>query len=239
MRLELGHPVQCTDGLAGEVVDVVIDPTRKRVTHLVVAPRHHHSLARLVPIELVRNGKTSPTIALDCTVEELKRLPEVDEFAFLRLSEYPASDPDWDVGIETVLAQPYYDSYAGFGLGPRSIDFDAPVGITYDRIPKGEVEVRRASSVYSADDHRLGRVEGFLVDGDELITHVLLERGHVFGRREVAIPIGAVARVVNDWITLTLAKDSVERLPSVRLRRWEMPSGADRPAHAESERSAR
>ena len=64
----------------------------------------------------------------------------------------------------------------------------------YDRVPKGEVGVRRASAVISADGHSLGEVDGFVVDADEHITHFVLERGHLWGRKEVTIPIGAVAR---------------------------------------------
>ena len=36
MRLELGSRVDCTDESFGKLADVVIDPTSRRVTHLVV-----------------------------------------------------------------------------------------------------------------------------------------------------------------------------------------------------------
>ena len=49
MRLELGTSVRCTDDTFGELADVVIDPISKRLTHLVVRPRHEDGLARLVP----------------------------------------------------------------------------------------------------------------------------------------------------------------------------------------------
>lgn len=217
MRLELGQPVRCSDGLFGELADVVIDPTRRRVTHLVVEPHHNHGAARLVPAALASAEDAASTIALRCTAEELRRLPPVDEFAYLRLGEFPLNDPDWDVGIQNVLAQPYYD-YPDFGRSP--MDFDPHVAITYDRIPKGEVEIRRASDVHSADGHRVGHVDGFLVDRDDRITHVVLERGHLFGRRDVTIPIGAVARVENDSVTLDLTKGEVGRLPAVPVHRW-------------------
>ena len=42
MRLELGSPVNCTDGPFGELADVVVDPTKRRVTHLVVDPDGDH-----------------------------------------------------------------------------------------------------------------------------------------------------------------------------------------------------
>jgi hypothetical protein len=36
MRLELGGRAGCSDGTFGELADVMIDPTTRRVTHLVV-----------------------------------------------------------------------------------------------------------------------------------------------------------------------------------------------------------
>ena len=38
MRLEIGNRVRCTDGVYGELADIVIDPLEKRVAHLVVQP---------------------------------------------------------------------------------------------------------------------------------------------------------------------------------------------------------
>jgi len=122
-----------------------------------------------------------------------------------------------------VLAEPYYVyGYAGgpgYETGPQP-DYDPHVTVTYDRIPKGDVEIRRASEVTSADGHHLGKVDGFLVDDDDAITHFVLERGHLWGRREVTIPINAVTTVFTDAVTLTLTKDEVGELPSVRVHRW-------------------
>lgn len=218
MKLELGCPVRCTDGPFGELTDVVIDPIARRVTHLVVAPHHQHGLARPVPIELAaaaNNGHAA--VSLGCTLEHARQLPPVQEFAYLRLGEFTANDPDWDVGIENVLALPYY-GYAGLGEPP--IDYDPNVSMTYDRVPKGEVEIRRASEVMSADGQHLGHVDGFVIDADDQITHVVLERGHLWGRREVTIPIGAVTRVKTDSIELRLTKDDVGALPTVPVHRW-------------------
>lgn len=213
MRLELGCPVRCTDGPFGEVADVVVDPTDRRVTHLVIAPHRRHGLARLVPIELAAAEDGSElAVALRCTGEEARRFPSVVGFAYLRLGEFPLDDPDWDVGIQNVLVQPSYE-YLGFGGEP--LDRDPHVSVTYDRIPKGEVELSRASDVLSADGHRLGHVDGFVVEPGNGITHLVLGRGHLFGRREVTIPIRAVARVETDSVTLELTKDAVAALPAV------------------------
>jgi hypothetical protein len=49
------------------------------------------------------------------------------------------------------------------------------------------------------------------------VTHVLLKEGHLWGRKEVAIPIGAVAGV-DDGIRLNIAKQQVQDLPPVDIQ---------------------
>ncbi len=216
MRLDLGSPVRCTDDDFGELADVVIDPETRRVTHLVVQPHQRSEEPRLVPIDRVRAGEGS-TLALICTVAETGELELVRESAYLRLGEVPVADPDWDVGIEDPLVIPPYTGTDTFGAG--SIYVDPHVMVSYDRIPMGDVEIRRASGVMSSDGHHLGHVEGFVLDGEQQIAHLVLERGHLWGRREVVIPADAVARVENDAVVLTLSKDAVADLPSARVHR--------------------
>jgi sporulation protein YlmC with PRC-barrel domain len=218
MRLELGKPVRCSDGVFGELADVVVDPIQKRVTHLVVRPHGLDGVSRLVPVELADSGDdTTPEVELRCTIAEVGELDYVQEYAYLRLGEVPTGDPEWDVGVESVLGMPYYSSDL---LGDDVGGFDASSGMVYDRVPKGEVEIRRTSVVTASDGGVLGQVDGFVVDGDGQITHFVLERGHLWGRRDVTIPIGAVAKVETDTVTLTLSEKEVGALPSVRVHRW-------------------
>ena len=216
MRLEIGNRVRCTDGVYGELEDIVIDPLEKRVTHLVVQSERGGG-ARLVPIQLAKGRDDGQReIELECTLDEAHGFESVREAAYLRLDDDPVEDPDWDVGVTDVLAMPYY--YAGVGVDPYPGEL-ASQAATYDRVPKGKVEVRRASAVISADGHSLGEVDGFVVDADEHITHFVLERGHLWGRKEVTIPIGAVARVESDAVHVALSKDEVGALPTVRVGR--------------------
>ena len=213
MRLELGKTILCTDGAVGELADVVVDPVKKRVTHLVVQPHGNLGPARLVPADLA-DGEAEG-ISLRCTRAEVEGFATIRESAYVRTGELPHDDPDWDVGIEDVLAMPYYTT-PDVGVYPA---FDEPYMMTYDRVPKGEAEIRRASAVVSADDEHLGTVEALVVDG-EAITHFVLERGHLWGRRDVTIPIGSVAKVESDTVTLRITKDEVGDLPTVRVHRW-------------------
>ena len=216
--LKLGVPVNCADGRFGQLADLVIDPTRRSVTHLVVQP--DDGARRLVPQELAAAGGGGG-ISLSCSTDEARKLPSVQEFEYLRMGETHADDPEWDVGIEDVLAMPYYSS-SDLAMDPAFVDDS--MARTYDRVPKGEVEIRRTSAVYSTDGHHLGHVDGFVVDGED-ITHFVLERGHMWGKRDVTIPIGAVGEVANDTVTLSLTKDEVGELPVAGLHRWHNQKG--------------
>ena len=52
--------------------------------------------------------------------------------------------------------------------------------------------------------------------GNHHVTHVLLQEGHLWGRKEVAIPISAVAST-GDGIQLTVTKQEVQDLPPVDI----------------------
>jgi hypothetical protein len=47
---------------------------------------------------------------------------------------------------------------------------------------------------------------------DHRVTHVLLREGHIWGRKEVAIPISAIV-AVDEGIRLNITKEQVGNLP--------------------------
>src|SRR3954453_18036922 len=214
MRLDLGCSVHCTDASFGELADVIVDPISRRVTHLVVEPHGGHHRARVVPIDRARPADDG--LALDYSIADVEALEPLNESAYLRAGELVVADPEWDIGIQDVLALPVYQELNGMGT---AIDPDPHVMISYDRIPKNEVEIRRSSPVFSTGGHHLGHVEGFLIGAGDA-ADIVLERGHLWGRREVVIPAAAVERVQNDSITLSLTKDEVGELDVRHIHRW-------------------
>ena len=88
---------------------------------------------------------------------------------------------------------------------------------TYDRVPKGEVNPPN-SAVYATDGHHLRHVDGFVVVGED-ITRFVFERSHMWGKRNVTIPIGAVSEVANDTVTLISPRRG-RRTPGGRVHRW-------------------
>ena len=118
---------------------------------------------------------------------------------------YPGYDP------EQVMFMPYY------GMGMAGAGAYGPQTVTYDAIPLDEVEVRRGDHVHATDGH-IGRVQGLVIKPDNHhVTHVLLQEGHLWDRKEVAIPIGAVIGV-DDGIRLNLTKQQVQDLPPVDIQ---------------------
>ena len=77
----------------------------------------------------------------------------------------------------------------------------------------------RRDEVVHASDGEIGRVEGLVIDpGDQHVTHLLLQEGHLFGHKDVAIPIGAITRI-DDGVWLTLTKREIEQLPPTEVER--------------------
>jgi len=200
----IGTDASCADGVCGEVSRVVVDPVARAVTQLVVQPKHRHGPGRLVPVDLV--DATTGDIRLRCTMAEFERLDPAEETQFLPGSPgYPGYDP------EQLLSWPYYD-LGGMPGGMISV----PQTVTYDTVPLDQVEVRRGEHVHATDGN-VGRVQGLVIDPrNHQVTHVLLQEGHLWGRKEVAIPIGAVTGV-DDGIRLNITKQQVQDLPPVDI----------------------
>lgn len=212
-QFTIGSNVRCIDGDCGEVSRVVIDPVARTVTHLVVEPRHERGAGRLVAIDQV---DTAPAgLQLRYTMEAFENLTRAEETEFLS----PTHD-DFGYGPGQVFTWPYYAGGAGMAMGmgmARDVADDyAPQ--THDVVPSGEVAIRRGDQVH-ATDGAIGHVQGLVMDpGDHRVTHVLLQEGHLWGSKEVAIPIGAVA-TATEGIRLTITKQEVENLPAVVVDR--------------------
>jgi PRC-barrel domain len=194
------------------------------VTHLVVEPHDRHHLARLVPVERAQaRGATDAAVSLDCTVAEVGQLEPIQKSAYLRLGELPVEGPDWDVGIEETFALPSSQSLgvSALGAGVEPLDYDPHATVSYDRVPKGKVEVRRRSAVISSEGDQLGHVNGFVVDDEHQIAYLIMEHGHLWGKREVAIPTRAIVRMETDAVVLSLSRDEVGALKPPRGHRPE------------------
>jgi sporulation protein YlmC with PRC-barrel domain len=182
---------------------VVVDPVARELTHLVIEPEHRSGLGRLVPLDKVE--PEAGDVRLRYTLAEFEALPGAEELDFL-----PGGS-----GYHAYAAhEAYYWPYFGLeGEADPNLALASAVE-TRDKLPAGEIGVRRGETVH-ASDGEIGKVEGFVVDSAEgHVTHVLLQEGHLWGRKQVAIPIGAVEKI-DEGITVNLTKHDIEALPAV------------------------
>jgi sporulation protein YlmC with PRC-barrel domain len=203
MDIPLNASVHCVDGECGRSTYVIINPVSREVTHLVVKPQNAHHIERVVPIDWVTET-SHDLIHLRCDKEQLAKFESFVETDYLR-------EP-----------LPEYD-YVGVGGGYLMLPFRIPhpddklVEVHHHRIPLGELAVRRGALV-EATDGLVGKVDEFLVDPEDCqITHLILREGHLWGQKDVTIPVSEIDHVDEDVVCLKLDKQSIEALPSIPL----------------------
>jgi len=209
----IGAKASCSDGHCGEVTRMILDPAARTVTHLVIEPKHRRQNGRVVPLELVDTA-TAHEIRLRCTLQEFDQLE-------------PSQEVDLEEGVDYQGGYGAAESIQGYGgtgsMGVGGSISGMAIGSTlghhtpvviHDAVPLGEADLRRGDHVRALDG-AIGQVHGFVVNpSDHQVTHVLLQEGHIWGRKEVAIPISAVTGIDNG-IRLNLTKQQVEDLPPV------------------------
>jgi sporulation protein YlmC with PRC-barrel domain len=210
-QFTIGTEAAGSDGAVGRLSRVIIDPTVEEVTYLVIEPEHRPDLGRLVPVDLVDVGGPAGRITLRCSTVEFGNLDPAEDTQVI-----PASDAYGGYGAGQVGYMPYY-GLEGSTLAVPGMGGGAGIGpqvVATDSVPLGEVEITRGQPV-QATDGDIGHVQGLVIDfGSRHVTHVLLQEGHLWGKKEVAIPISAVAST-RDGIVLTLSKQQVQELPPV------------------------
>jgi sporulation protein YlmC with PRC-barrel domain len=203
MPFWIGADARCTDGACGQVSRIIVDPAAREVTHLAVDPKHRHGPARLVPVDLV--DATTGQIRLRCTLAEFQELRPAQE-----AESVGGLDP---TGSPHAPKQVNYFVWMHAARDPG----EAPQQVTVDYVPSGEVDIHRDLTV-CATDGEIGQVQGLVVEpGGHQVTHVLLQQGHMRGRKEVAIPISAVTKIGTLLIHLSLTQHQVKDLPPVDI----------------------
>ena len=212
-KYEIGSEVRCRGERCGDLVCVVVDPVAERLTHLVVVS-HDGSAGRLVPIELARPAEHG--VQLDCTKAEFDALEPSVATHFLTV---PDVEQRYGMQKDEVVHWPFFGLSSAAGtMGPTGMDTpDSPRLEIEDRVPAGEVRIRRGERVNARDGH-IGHVRGLIVDpADGAVTHVLLDEGHLWGHKRVAIPVGEVSGIDSEGVTVRLTKHQIKDLPSVEV----------------------
>jgi sporulation protein YlmC with PRC-barrel domain len=210
MEIPLNAQVKCTDGTVGHSIFVLINPVFDELTHVVVR-ENLSSIEYLVPIEFV-SDTSDDVIELSCNKAQFKMLDP-----FIK-KEY----------VENKV--PYTDSRASnmaYGMGTFfwpyvTADLKVKVPVKQKAIPPEELALRRGARVEATDGY-IGKVDEFLVDIEKChITHLVLREGHLWGKKEIIIPISAMKETKENTVFLNIPKEKIETLPMYPIhRRWD------------------
>jgi sporulation protein YlmC with PRC-barrel domain len=211
MEIPLNAQVECTDGVCGRSVYVLINPVIDQVTHLVVKENSSPNTDYIVPVDFVAET-IADTIRLHCSKAELEKM---DPFIKTTFIEEQVPDRKYGFGGGVYRMGSYY--YMPYVTSEIAVQ----VPVEQYQIPPGELSVRRGTRVEAVDGY-VGKVDEFVVNPENgHITHLVMREGHLWGQKDVIVPISAMDDTREDTVFLKLDKHQIESLPTFPVhRRW-------------------
>jgi sporulation protein YlmC with PRC-barrel domain len=214
-NIPLNVEVICNDGKCGKSSHVIINPLNQVITHIVVQNEDFaDSSQRLVPVDQIL-ATSHKSIQLRCAIADLAAMEKFTETHYINsdAAEYSS----FGLPAEHIFDEIDLYSMWPYVYAENSI-YSLP--IEDERIPPGEIAVRRGADVEATDGH-VGRVDEFVVDPrDGHITHLVLREGHLWNKKELTLPLSAIERMDEYAVYLKLDKTKVKSLPAIPVRRF-------------------
>ncbi len=204
--IAIGSKVTCSNGSAGVVTALVVDPGTQSLTHIaVVETSLTHGEERLVPIDKVVKS-TRSEVELSCTTDDVLKM---EPFTRTRFLEETYGEDGY------AYTHPYMVTYDSATMTP-----DMGYVTVQDRlVPEGEVAVQRGMLVEALDGY-VGQVGELLIDPKtNQVSHFLLMKGHGGGKKEIAIQLSSIDRMEAEVVHLNITKAQLDELPSLPVKR--------------------
>ena len=142
MEIPLNAQVDCTDGVYGRSVYVLINPVINQVTHLVVKEDSSPNTEYIVPVDVV-SETIADTIRLRCSKAELEKMDPFIKTTFIE-EKVPDNYLSYGSRYGYGMGAYYYWPYSGF---KKTVN----VPVEHQQIPQGELAVRRGTRVEATD----------------------------------------------------------------------------------------
>ena len=209
MEIPLNAQVDCTDGVYGRSEYVLINPVFDRATHFVVKDDSSPHTEYIVPLDFVTET-IADTIRLNCSKLELEKMNPFIKTIFIEEQE-PNRRFGSTIGLTGMGA--YY--YLPYVTSTKTIQ----VPVEQQQIPPGELAVQRGTRVEATDGY-VGKVDEFIVNPkNSHITHLVMREGHLWGKKDIIIPISALGDTRDDTVFLKIDKHEIEALPTFPVHR--------------------
>jgi len=177
------------------------------VIYLVVKANSSPNTECNAPVKFVTET-IADMIRLSCSTAELEKM---DPFIKTRIIEN--KEPARNAGGG------YYGMGTFYYLPCDTPDVTVRTFVEQQQIPPGELAVSRGTRVEATDGY-VGKVDEFVVNPENgHITHLVMREGHLWGQKDVIIPISATGDTREDTMFLKLNKHQVESLPTFPVHR--------------------
>ena len=208
MEIPLKAQVECTDGICGRSEYVLINPLTDQVTNLVVRETASPNTEYVVPVELV-SATIADTIQLRCSKAKLEKMGKFVKTTYVE-EKMPMMSPGYGGGLGTYYYMPFVTAEMTVQVPEEQL-----------QIPPGELGMTRGTRVEATDGY-IGHVDEFVVNPkNNRITHLVMREGHLWGQKDVIIPLSAMGETRADTVFLKLNKHQIESLPTFPVqRRW-------------------
>ena len=211
MEIPLNVDVRCSDGVCGRSTSIILNPVAEEVTHFVVKASGLLGDEFLVPLDAIFESD-STYIRLRWSREDFAQAEPFIKAVFIGKDESAFL-------AESMSASTFLWPYAMAGGDPYQPAMLSALYDQVEQIPPGELAVRRGTDV-EATDGCVGKVDEFLVDPvTGHITHVVMRKGHLWGERDITIPVSRIDRVAPEAVYLKLDKEAVNELPGITIHR--------------------
>lgn len=210
MNIPMNVDVYCSDGLGGSSGQIIVNPTSNQVTHLVVRGKVAPHTEYMVPISQMMDS-TPDMIKLSCTMAGLATM---EHFIRIDTIENDAKS----MGYSTERYGLTGNLSMGYNAFPYASGEHFTVRIKTEAIPSGEILLTRGAHVHAKDGRQIGRLDGFLADPfTGQITHLVLREGHLWGQKDVTIPVAQIDHMKEEGIYLKLDKATLSSLPTTPI----------------------
>jgi sporulation protein YlmC with PRC-barrel domain len=161
---------------------------------------------RLVKVEQVTNTDGG-IIHLSCTQDEVANMQPFTTTHYVH-----KEIPD------------YADAYIGGGSVsnplPATPDDSWNDKVKDRHVPKNEMALSHGMTVKTHLGEKVGQVDKLVVDPQKhAVTDILMREGHLWGAKDVVVPITEIQEADDDEIFLKLDKDEIDALPTVPLKK--------------------
>jgi uncharacterized membrane protein len=125
----------------------------------------------------------------------------------------------------TVIVNPVTREVTHFVVEDKGLPYPSERLVPVEQVLETSSDLVRLGCTRAQVAEMESFVETQYVDGELLvpasghITHLILQKGHLFGKREVMLPLTALERVMQETVYLQIDKKAVRQLPSIPVKR--------------------